>query len=126
MSEQAPNKAGNEACSITVGLPDIKIGDALWCHDYRSNQRPWFEDTIKGETRISWLLGYQGSIKVNKKTMLENCGTMGSRQWHTPESKAERDWLTSHRRKIGDLVIATRDVATLQKVAELIGYEAKA
>lgn len=100
----------------------LKVGDTLWCHDHRSNRRPWFEDTIKGETRISWLLGHSGDTKVNKKTMLENMGAYGNRKWLTPESKAEIDWLNRHRAKIVSIV-STSDIVTLKAIAEIIEYE---
>jgi hypothetical protein len=103
-------------------MAELKVGDTLWCHDGRSHSRPWFEDTIKGETRVSWLLGHAGDIRVNKKTMLENMGAYGNRRWHTPESKANIDWLSKHRSKITSIV-GSSDIDTLKAVAAIIKYD---
>lgn len=100
-----------------------QIGDTLWCHDYRSNRRPWFEETITGETKQSWLVGAVG-YKVNKKTMLENQGAYGHRAWHTPTSKFVKLWLNEHPRKIAAQVEQCKDVDLLLKIADLIGYAA--
>lgn len=100
----------------------MQIGDKLWCHDYRSNRTPWFEAEITGETKQSWILMHS---KVNKKTMLENCGNMGHRQWYTETARFVRLWLSKHPRAIAAQVETCKDVDLLLKIAALIGYEAE-
>lgn len=104
----------------------MNVGDKIWCHDYRSHRRPWFDETITGETRQSWLVGFHGAYKVNKKTMQENCGTMGHRQWYTETAKYVRLWLGKHPRAIAAQVETCKDVDLLLKIAALVGYEAEA
>lgn len=100
----------------------MKIGDKIWCHDYRSNRRPWFEAEIDGETRMSWIVG---SRKINKKTMLENQGQWGNVQWHTEESMQTERWVNMNRHKIAAHVEGCRDMETLRKIAAVVGYQAE-
>lgn len=104
---------------------ELKIGSKVWCHDYRSNRQPWFEMEITGETRVSWLMGTYPH-KVNKKTMLENQGAYGHRQWHSAESMLEYTWLSNHPRHIAALVASSKDVALLLRIATMVGYVVEA
>jgi hypothetical protein len=103
----------------------LQIGDMLWCNDGRSHTRPWFECEITGETRQSWLCGYRGMYKVNKKTMFENLGDMGSRRWYVPTAMYVEKWLRQHPREIAKLVEKCRDVEVLMHISTLIGYVAE-
>jgi hypothetical protein len=99
-------------------MDEIGIGTELWCHDYRSNRRPWFKQAVTGQTRLSWIVG---RCKINKKTMQENLGQWGNRQWFTEAAKARRDWIATNRPQIAGLVSAERDIDRLKQIAVVLG-----
>lgn len=98
----------------------MQIGDTIWCHDFRSQTRPWFEHEITGETRQSWIVG---PYKVNKKTMSENLGSYGSRKWHTRDSMNESRWVRANRYKIAEKVQLCQDAKVLYQVAQVLGFD---
>lgn len=108
-----------------------KIGDTLYHHrNIRRSDEEWVEVKIDGETPVSWVLnkGAWNEHKVNKKTLCQSAADAGQRgfggvQWYTAQGKADAEWMEKHRRRITSLVEASRDVATLKKVAELVGYK---
>jgi hypothetical protein len=105
---------------------NLKIGDILWCHDYRSNSRRWFEKTISGETKQSWILGDGWSPhKVLKKDLTENQGAYGRLQWYTSESRENYLWINTHAPRMSEIVRDVTDMEILKQIAVLIGYEEK-
>lgn len=117
----------------------LKVGDTLFQFDenhrvYRHDEKgrplggPVYSEhfvpfTIRGETKFSWLTGYRGDIKVNKKT-LRSSADRGylPHQWYTVEERDGMLWLAEHRHKIiRRLEGATLD--QLKQVAAIVGYQ---
>jgi hypothetical protein len=102
---------------------ELKVGDVLWCYDYRSNSKPWFDKTITGETKQSWVIGEVWSThKVLKKDLTENQGAYGRRQWFTSEGRDNYLWIHNHAPRMAEAVRTITDIELLKQIAELIGY----
>lgn len=117
-----------------------KVGDTIYKFDenhrvYRRDKdgraqggpiyaEHFFPFVIQGETKHSWLTGYRGEEKVNKRTMRSaGKGGFHGHDWFTEEGKAGRIWLARHRHKIiRHLEHATEE--QLRRVAEIVGYRA--
>lgn len=107
----------------------LKVGDTVLVFDlnhrvYRRDDkgrsfgspiyREHFVPTeIVGETSRSWILRRYNK-KVPKAT-LEGI--------YTPQQADEQSWVQEHRHRIADAICFVRDVGTLKKVAELVGYK---
>jgi hypothetical protein len=102
---------------------ELKVGDVLWCHDYRSNSKRWFDKAITGETRHSWIIGEGWSpYKVLKKDLTESQGAYGRRQWFTSEGRDNYLWIHNHAPCMAEAVRTITDIDTLKQIAALIGY----
>lgn len=109
---------------------EIRVGDTLYISDYWAQpastperERARYEShTITGETHGKWLLGADdgGWYEVNKRT-LKLCGRDETRIAYTAQQLEVRMWERIHRPALARLVLEA-DVATLQKVAEVVGY----
>ena len=104
----------------------IKIGDTLWGSEYGRQER-WRSLPVTGETKQSWLLGHPNGhfkpVKVNKKTMIESVPNYGSIKWFTEQGKNDEEFRRKHAHRIGQAVAASRDIAVLKQIADLIGYK---
>lgn len=118
----------------------LKVGDTI--HKFDINHRVYARDAngratsgaiyaeffvpfvIKGETKQSWLTGYRGETRVNKKTLKESGKNgFGGHQWFTDDGKAAQLWLHDHRQHI-IRALENGTVDQLKRVAEIVGYAA--
>ena len=109
-----------------------KVGDKCWVWNINSrvyvdgkvSTRGHFrEATIDGETRLSWIVG---EMKFAKDTLGWRDANWGShcRLYLTERSVDDHCFVTDHAYRIGEKVRQC-DAATLRKVAEIVGYDAK-
>lgn len=118
----------------------LKVGDTIYQFDENHRVYPrddsgratggaiyaefFIPHVIKSETKQSWLSGYRGEDRVNKKTMRE-AGRSGfhGHQWFTEEGRAAQIWLHEHRQPIVR-ALEHANVEQLRRVAEIVGYAA--
>lgn len=114
-------------------IASLKVGDILFNFD--GNRRayqpglggaPIYErhfnpETIVGETKVSWLLGY-AKVKVNKKT-LDSALHYADRGYFTKSGMEADIWSHDHRYKIVRAV-ERAGLEQLQEIARIIGYTA--
>jgi len=113
---------------------ELKIGDTVWffdvnhrVHEKDKGGRPslvyreqWRPRDVIGETSRSWLVGHKYD-----PTKLPKSGKWPAGWARTTQQVEDDVWVCHHRYRIGNCVTSCYDAATLRKVAELIGYEAK-
>lgn len=102
-----------------------KVGDALWTEELHGRLGDWHSSSITGETVHSWIVKDAGvERKVNKKTMIASgrAGYGGSR-WYTTQGRADYEFVSMWRFKIGSHVSAISDAEKLREVAKIIGFE---
>jgi hypothetical protein len=114
-------------------IANLKVGDILYNFDgnRRSYQpglggAPIYEkhfnsETIVGETKVSWLLGYAG-VKVNKKT-LDSVLHYADRGYFTKSGMEADIWFNEHRYKIVREV-ERAGLEQLREIARIVGYAA--
>jgi hypothetical protein len=111
------------------------VGDRIWW--FNINRRRyldrhsgpiwryhWEPCVIVGETRVSWLVGYDHSSRTHHK-----CPKKGydPRIWAFSEAEIdEQEWVQDHRSKIANEVHRCSDPAKLRKIAEILEWKPKA
>jgi hypothetical protein len=123
----------------------MQIGDKVWIFD--SNRRRYTDDKgnkldrcwhrghfaeryIIGETKQSWIVGYEGpsldnrnNLKVNKKTLTYSitnlCGLNG--KLYISEEMIDKEcWIQDNHYEINELVRRCRDYDKLRKIDEIL------
>lgn len=119
-------------------MSDIGIGSTVYvrCGDGRESNKQWHPHQIVGETRVSWEIPFTQWKKLKFPKKPDERG-----EYHTSEvqrgyggyrvflTKVELDnhlWKQKNSRRIAHRVEFGADVATLRKVAELVGYQEEA
>ncbi len=128
---------------MTPAVAELHVGSTVWIFDYnhrvyakdasgRSIGGPiwrehWVPYKITGETRVSWITD-RGKFpkKPNKRGLFMMSQGMYSALEVAPypEYIDNEEWRNTHARIIAERVRAA-DVATLRRIAEIIGYEVK-
>ena len=114
---------------------DLKVGDKVWIFDsnrrvYQDDKgnklkRCWYkgyfvEREIEGETKQSWIINYQGEIKVNKKTLRYKAEYGKDGKLHTSEEEIDREcWINDNHYEIKEKVGQCNDYDKLKRI-ELI------
>jgi len=97
----------------------MKVGDKVWASLGRQHKREWQEREIIGETSRSWIMGPSyHTTKLPKK------GELPWGVFATREEVDRYEWVNTHAGKIADAIRCVKDYSTLQKIAELVDYEA--
>jgi hypothetical protein len=121
------------------GEETMKLGDTIYVYSpYNRHEKSledhlarWREYRICEETRVSWIAKVDGwahsEIKIDKKTEKPRGGERIAISRAAIEKAWEDDqWISHHAYRIADKVKYLRDVDTIRKVAELVGYDPKA
>lgn len=105
----------------------IKIGDDLWTKDSRDHRAIWRCLSVIGETKQSWLLKPEydwGRVtKINKKTMLENCGRWGNERWFTKDGMEAYRFIMANRQAASSKVMGLTDAEKLRRVMVILEEE---
>jgi hypothetical protein len=123
----------------------MQIGDKVWIFDSNNRQykddkgnkldRCWYRGYFKeryiiGETKQSWIIGFEKSsiedrtnLKVNKKTLIysttNTCGFNG-KLYISEEQVDQECWLQDNYYKIQEQVRRCRDYNKLKKIEEIL------
>jgi len=88
-------------------------GGAIWI-------KHWIPREIKGETKVSWLVGPKWHPdKLNKKKLAAGELTAYAVTWEEVEILA---WVNSNRYKIARKLESEHDASKLKAIAEILGY----
>ena len=115
----------------------MKVGDTIYRFDqnrreYRRNDegrsfgapiwiKHWYEEVIRGETKVSWLVGSQyHPDKINKKRLAANELYGYSATWGRVQELA---WINDNRNRIGELCKRQGDIAKLKAIAKILNYQ---
>ena len=121
----------------------MQIGDKVWIFD--NNHRiyeddkgnklsgaPWYrghfvERYILGETKQSWIIGYENdcvdyrfNLKVNKKTMIVNGHALGTKLYLSEEEINQACWMQENSYKITQRLQRCNDYNILKQVEKLL------
>jgi len=124
----------------------MQIGDKVWIFD--SNKRSYVDDKgnkldrcwykyhfderyIIGETKVSWIIGYESNkienknnIKVNKKTLEYPYQSCLNGILYISEEQIDRVcWIEENKYKIRDMVGMCKDYDKLKKIKEILDSE---
>jgi len=116
-----------------MGEP-LGIGSTVWMRDPNKRgtyREKWVEAEVRAETSRSWIVVRKGwarneedvqrlGVKLPKKATAEDARRLGLSL--SIQAIEEEAWLQEHRWRVARLV-ENADVATLRKVAELVGYK---
>jgi len=121
---------------------ELKIGDKVWIFDENTRKYTdehgnktvgtWYrghfvEKHIIGETKVSWIIGYQGStpdnrdIKVNKKTLLYNRQIALDGQLYVSEEDINQHcWIHDNKHLLSRRVQDCKDYQKLKEIEEIL------
>ena len=92
------------------------IGGAVERYTYRPSK-------VLGETKISWLVGPEWMAgRLDEAARFPKKRTQLKPEFYGLDDVEDRLWVGSHRRDIADALYRVDDRATLERIAQIIGY----
>lgn len=109
-------------------MSEIGVGSVVWIRrDWRSD---WREDTITGETRVSWIIGENSWEQVKFPKKADACGRRwikgrnggGERVAISREELEGLKYISDYRAIIERRVGFCEDAEVLRQIAALVGF----